>query len=281
MEISNNFSTFDKILRGLEINLVAVDEFTQNNCIQELLPDVNRFRNKITKAMENVCKTTTAIHEMFNTVFLYMHSTENNTFRFLRFFKENNYFDFIHLDEKIEPSSDEMKLITSCNIKIENGDSMDQFYSICKEEIGDTWNKLSKPEIIKALSENETFAKKIESFLDDGVVIEFVLNNLCECIFNNNIPQAYEFIKFLHDHHLGIVPVSDIDIPSPTLDEIALFSHFSNTRFTLPDDYITTVEISITKYEETINPLNKSMRNLVTHAENFKETVPEDVEIIR
>jgi hypothetical protein len=72
-----------------------------------------------------------------------------------------------------------------------------------------------------------------------------------------------------------------VDIPSPTLAEINLFSYFSNRRSAFDDDYPTTVFNSIAKYEETIDPVNESIHNLVYYDIDLKEILSDNVETIK
>jgi hypothetical protein len=277
MDTCGSYLSFVGIHDSVKKDISDIDKcigsFTRSdNCNKTLINILTHYRNIADDTVEKVDNLSLSIYEILNALFSCMHSTENNTYHFLRLFKEYNYFDFIHLEKYIEPSESEIELIESCELKDNDDDELVSELSLTlRKELGDNWKDLAKTQIPDTINENTELIEELNSLIDRGVTIRILINRMCRDIFKNDRIYIYEAINFLHSHHLRIVPVDDPDIPSPTLNEISLFSKFKN-RWPLLH-HLKIIQQTLTEYNKCSLLLQESYNTLIRCSKSIKELI--------
>jgi hypothetical protein len=222
--------------------------------------------NKMLEILEGNIKSDDFIksmHEMCYTLFLLSHSNQNNTYHFLRFFKENNYFDFMYLDDKdAEPTKNEIELIENCNFDEANDKQLiKHLESMCENELGKNYKSIDVANIL--FEDHCEFTKNIHQFLSDDTIIRIILTLTFGMYIANNDAFVHNFVVFLHSNHIRIISVADPSIPLPTKNEVNIFSRFNNNN-SFPINYLNLQE-AINNYTKCLMELHHSLDQTLMH----------------
>jgi hypothetical protein len=225
--MNSQFRTFESQANTLEHFIKMIGDGIKISQLEEesnnkIFLGYSEILCKLTKGIEcfsNLVSTTNALTQKF---FLLSNANRNNSYHFLKFFKEFAFYDFCPIENECEPSIDEMQLVQKSDYSKHT--RLDTLSALKKGDFPQSvMDNIVNNDILRGNNENIEDAYRIIKEDRIGLMTELMFKT-----FFSKEQIAFELIKFLHHNGIGIVKPPDINIPIPTENEIALFTRFHN-----------------------------------------------------
>jgi hypothetical protein len=215
---------------------------------------------KLTEGVECFSNLRSTTNELIQKYFLLSNANRNNSYHFLKFFKEFGFFDFCPIEEEYEPSIDELQLVQKSDYSKHN--RLDILSALKKGNFPQSvMDNILNNNILKGNNENIEDALRIIKEDRIGLMTELMFKT-----FFSKEQVAFELVKFLHHNMIGIIKPCDVIIPLPTENEITLFSRFyNNGPF---DSELAMMQKGLTKYAEDEGKLSLCFEEINTFIKN-------------